>query len=421
MKRFTKGCNIPSKVATFFILLAVLASSCQTNNHFGSKGTTTSEKQDSLTAAEWVKAIMDGETAKIEAGIALRFDPNLTNSHGDSAFMWAAYRGRNDWVQAMLKQGGNPLYKGSYGKTALHLAAGEGHIQVVQTLLKIPGCSDLVDEKGRTALEFAVWQNQHAVVQTMLEQSVDPQAVDNRPLAAAVENKAPDLVRILVLAGAQPSAADNSGTSPLQKALSMGAENLFTQSEITTQYPDLPVTIRDAYKIVIVNQAEQPKLDHERMAAAFHQRINEIRAEHGLSKLTYDPQLQEIARLHSQDMAKREFFAHVNPDGADPTARAKAHKIATRATLANFYYKEGIGENIYKTFLFSESRVEIRSGTRYITRLWRTEDTLLELAVKGWMASPGHRANILNKNANRQGLGIAVDNEDGIFFTQNLF
>src|SRR5206468_1483214 len=39
--------------------------------------------------------------------------------------------------------------------------------------------------------------------------------------------------------------------------------------------------------------------------------------------LTFDPLLIEAARLHSQDMNDRRYFAHVTPDGVDSSARIR--------------------------------------------------------------------------------------------------
>ena len=51
--------------------------------------------------------------------------------------------------------------------------------------------------------------------------------------------------------------------------------------------------------------------------------------------LAFHPKLIQSSRTHSQDMITRNFFAHVNPSGLDPTARA-----------AVIGYDSGVGENI---------------------------------------------------------------------------
>ena len=40
-----------------------------------------------------------------------------------------------------------------------------------------------------------------------------------------------------------------------------------------------------------------------------------------------------------------------------------------------------------------------------------------EDAIKGWMGSPGHRANILQKNTREIGLGIARDDGGTVYYT----
>ena len=98
--------------------------------------------------------------------------------------------------------------------------------------------------------------------------------------------------------------------------------------------------------------------------------VNKDRATANLKPLIYDALLTKVGRLHSQDMAKNNFFAHVNPRGEDPTARFnKAGGLGS------------IAENIASGISIAES-----------------EDRLME--------SPGHRANILNKDVTHIGIGI---------------
>jgi hypothetical protein len=44
--------------------------------------------------------------------------------------------------------------------------------------------------------------------------------------------------------------------------------------------------------------------------------------------LAFDPRLIQAARLHSQDMFTRHYFAHVTPDGIDPGQRIKAAGVS---------------------------------------------------------------------------------------------
>lgn len=99
--------------------------------------------------------------------------------------------------------------------------------------------------------------------------------------------------------------------------------------------------------------------------------VNQERAKQGLSALSWSDELANVARAHSKDMATRNFFSHTNPDGKSPFDRIKAAGISYRTA----------GENI-------------AAGQR----------TPQEV-VNAWMNSEGHRANILNKNYTKLGVG----------------
>lgn len=106
---------------------------------------------------------------------------------------------------------------------------------------------------------------------------------------------------------------------------------------------------------------------------------NKERRKHGLWELAYDPYLNEVARNHSRDMAKNHFFAHDNKRHQRPQDRADK--------------RCGVGENI--CMLPIKKQQNNRDAAREIVQLW--------------MKSPGHRANILNRNYQCIGVGIASD------------
>ena len=112
--------------------------------------------------------------------------------------------------------------------------------------------------------------------------------------------------------------------------------------------------------------------------------VNQVRAENGLAALAWDDGLAALARAHSEDMIKRGFFDHVNPDGLGPDGRADAAGIS--------YYM--ISENI------------------------SAGDAAPEVIMDGWMNSPGHQFNILDPEATRLGVGVALGGELGVYWTQ---
>lgn len=109
----------------------------------------------------------------------------------------------------------------------------------------------------------------------------------------------------------------------------------------------------------------------------------------GLPPLEADEVLRATARLHSQDMAKRTFFEHINPDGDDPFDRMAA---------AGFEGAQPWGENI----------------------AYGTPDP--EVVVELWMESPGHCMNIMLPEYRVLGVGYFADEEStGLFYwTQNF-
>lgn len=159
-----------------------------------------------------------------------------------------------------------------------------------------------------------------------------------------------------------------------------------------------------------------PVIDIPKLEAEIHSLINTERQRNNLPSLGYDTELAEIARNHSYDMATQDYFNHYNPIGEGPTERAKA---AGYNCYKNFgsYYTDGIAENIFQNWLYS-------STTYYggiATHDWNTQEKLASSTVNGWMGSSGHRQNILNPNYSKEGIGIAISNDDKVLITQDFW
>lgn len=105
--------------------------------------------------------------------------------------------------------------------------------------------------------------------------------------------------------------------------------------------------------------------------------VNVERRRFHLPVLKRDPALDALAVEHSLDMQKRNYFEHDAPGG--PTFASRFHAIHPRRTLGE--------ENIaWGTGSFGSAASLVQS----------------------WMASPGHRANILNPRARRIGVGVVT-------------
>ncbi|MGI5471099.1 CAP domain-containing protein [Streptomyces sp. CA-132043] len=99
--------------------------------------------------------------------------------------------------------------------------------------------------------------------------------------------------------------------------------------------------------------------------------VNKERVTAGCAPLTADGGLAGLAQDFSEDMARRDFFDHTDPDGATPWDRAKTAGIADLG-----------GENIARG------------------------QSTPEAVMDSWMNSPGHRANILNCDYRTLGVGL---------------
>ncbi len=122
------------------------------------------------------------------------------------------------------------------------------------------------------------------------------------------------------------------------------------------------------------------------------QYTNQERLKEGLQPLLYDEGLADLARIHSRNMLNFGFFAH------------KDHLGDMVGDRKNKYYPQlviiSIGENLARFF---------NSQKTY---------TPQEL-VEGWMNSPEHRKNILDKDYTYLGVGV-VNYGDRLIATQNF-
>jgi len=158
------------------------------------------------------------------------------------------------------------------------------------------------------------------------------------------------------------------------------------------------------------------KLVTSELELQIHNLINNERESGGLHPLAFDTELSIIASEHSEDMAYRNFFAHDNPDGQDPTARGLQAGYTCHKELGGGYYTEGIAENIFQNNLY-DSYTEHGSFTTYD---WNTPEEIAQSTVDGWMHSSGHRQNILTTTYDREGIGVAVAEDKKIYVTENF-
>lgn len=169
------------------------------------------------------------------------------------------------------------------------------------------------------------------------------------------------------------------------------------------------------------NGNEQPPVDPEELELLIHEEINQQRLEHGLEPLDMDERLCEIARNHSRDMALQHFFSHTNLQGENPSARGKRQGWDEKKRISHNTWAVGLAENIFLNHLYDRVTTITENGIVVEKRYaWKTQERIAHSTVQGWMESSGHRKNILSPQFDRQGIGIAIEEND-IYITQDLF
>jgi len=112
-------------------------------------------------------------------------------------------------------------------------------------------------------------------------------------------------------------------------------------------------------------------------------RVNAERSARGLAPVSYDDQLVLAAQRHSDDQASRGQMTHTGGDGST---------LAVRVDRVGYSWSR-LGENVAYGFPDAAS------------------------VMAGWMASDGHRRNILSANT-EFGLGLALGADGRPYWTQ---
>jgi len=157
--------------------------------------------------------------------------------------------------------------------------------------------------------------------------------------------------------------------------------------------------------------------DHTAIGKEVHKKINKVRRKHGLSALKWNADLTSIAQAHSLDMANRNYFAHVTPDGVDLQNRYRRADFNCQVPAGPRRFLTG-GENLHKGWRRT-GRVTYSDGRQEETGLLSIHD-VAAIAVEGWMNSPGHRENILQPHWLTQGIGVWMAPDGAIYVTQNF-
>ncbi|TFH79546.1 MULTISPECIES: CAP domain-containing protein [Pseudomonas] len=165
---------------------------------------------------------------------------------------------------------------------------------------------------------------------------------------------------------------------------------------IDAQYADIGISrARSEWQVVLARPVIDSRMgDNRSVGKALLAQVNAARARPRMCgrqrfaaarPLSWNPSLGAAAQGHSKAMAYGNYFAHQDPDGDMPADRARSAGYRGRQ----------IGENI--------AAGQSSPGS----------------AMAGWLASPGHCANLMNPMFTQVGAGFASDarSDNGVYWT----
>ncbi len=198
------------------------------------------------------------------------------------------------------------------------------------------------------------------------------------------------VIMVLPLAGCFSTASSTSDTA--------------SQEEL----PDLQAELQGNVQDIRNNTAS--------LSSTIHRLINEERRKSGLQPLQWDPALANIALSHSRDMAERDYFDHIDPEGNDFADRYAEYGYTLETRIGNRVYVGAENlflNNIVRTYTYDQVTNEV------LEYQYNDLNELAKSTVQGWMESPGHRDNILTPFI-REGIGIYVTDDGKVYITENF-
>jgi uncharacterized protein len=173
-----------------------------------------------------VEAVEKGDKAAVRSLLKQHIDVNTPQADGATALAWAAHKDDPETAELLIRAGANVNAANSYGVTPLALACANGNFVMVEKLLKAGADPNAAQPTGTTVLMTAARTGNVDVVKSLLAHQADVNAKETRreqtALMWAVAEKHPEVVRLLIEAGADAHARSTGGFTPLLFAAQQG-------------------------------------------------------------------------------------------------------------------------------------------------------------------------------------------------------
>lgn len=162
-------------------------------------------------------------------------------------------------------------------------------------------------------------------------------------------------------------------------------------------------------------KVQPPTINIKELEEYTHKLINQERKKEELKELSWNSEVAEVAREHSQYLANLEenhgyqprqelYISHIGEDGKEHPHRLEEAGI--NKTMS--------AENVAIIGIVTKTYSSTGEPAGYLNF-----SEISERSVTGWMESPGHKKNILTEDFEETGIGIATDPENvNYVFTQ---
>jgi ankyrin repeat protein len=205
-----------------------------------SAGAVTDGEDQRMNQTALVNAASRGETEMVRLLIQAGAGSKSNDEKGKALLMSAA-SGKFDVVKLLLSVGANPDYVDPDGRTVLMFAAGAGVPEVVTELLRLNPDVMAKDSEGETALMYVsrthTFENQQTerkrakITAMLIDAGADVNARDKRGDSAVMDEYFDaEIVRELILHGAEVNFQNESGETALSTAVSPGVVRLLLQA-----------------------------------------------------------------------------------------------------------------------------------------------------------------------------------------------
>jgi uncharacterized protein YkwD len=166
---------------------------------------------------------------------------------------------------------------------------------------------------------------------------------------------------------------------------------LFTSSAFAQNGKSQPVArLITALTPVTARPTTSAPVEPNAIEKRVFEQTNIMRVKNGLPPFVWDPDVCRMARTHSENMARQNYFSHVTPAGLRLRERARAAGILQYSVLGeNIAYNQGY-------------------------------DDPAGFAVEQWMLSDKHRANILSPEFRAMAIGSYVAPDGSVYLTQTF-